>query len=49
MRWACAPEGLAANEYGAVWGDESDVAVFLASLSSAWKEGEARPTHRKPP
>jgi hypothetical protein len=27
--------------------DESDVAVFLASLSSAWKEGEARPTHRK--
>src|SRR6267378_3952957 len=29
--------------------DESDVAVFLASLSSAWKEGEARPTHRKQP
>jgi hypothetical protein len=28
---------------------ESDVAVFLASLSSAWKEGEARPTHRKQP
>jgi len=25
----------------------SDVAVFLASLSSAWKDGEARPTHRK--
>ncbi len=25
------------------------VAVFLASLSSAWKDGEARPTHRKPP
>ncbi|CAB3743292.1 ISNCY family transposase ISBj12 [Paraburkholderia phenoliruptrix] len=28
---------------------ESDVAVFLESLSSAWKEGEARPTHRKQP
>ena len=28
---------------------ESDVSVFLASLSSAWKEGEARPTHRKQP
>ena len=28
---------------------ESDVRVFLASLSSAWKEGEARPTHRKQP
>jgi hypothetical protein len=27
----------------------SDVTVFLASLSSAWKEGEARPTHRKQP
>jgi hypothetical protein len=27
----------------------SDVAVFLASLSSAWKDGEARPTHRKRP
>ncbi|MCX4159761.1 MULTISPECIES: hypothetical protein [Paraburkholderia] len=26
---------------------ESDVAVFLASLSSAWEQGEARPTHRK--
>jgi len=24
-----------------------DVAAFLASLSSAWKDGEARPTHRK--
>lgn len=29
--------------------DESAVAVFLASLSSAWKDGEARPTHRKQP
>ena len=28
---------------------ESDVAVFLESLSSAWKEGEARPMHRKQP
>ncbi|MFJ1258410.1 transposase family protein [Cupriavidus sp. CuC1] len=28
---------------------ESDVAVFLASLSSAWIDGEARPTHRKRP
>lgn len=28
---------------------ESDVAVFLASLSSAWEQGEARPTHRKQP
>ena len=27
----------------------SEVAVFLASLSSAWKDGEARPTHRKRP
>ena len=26
-----------------------DVAVFLSSLSSAWKDGEARPTHRKQP
>lgn len=33
----------------AVSAGESDVAVFLASLSSAWKEGEARPTHRKQP
>jgi hypothetical protein len=30
-------------------GGASDVAVFLASLSSAWKDGEARPTHRKQP
>lgn len=29
--------------------DESAIAVFLPSLSSAWKEGEARPTHRKQP
>jgi hypothetical protein len=29
--------------------DASDVAVFLASLSVAWKDGEARPTHRKQP
>ena len=28
---------------------KSDVAVFLASLTSAWKDGEARPTHRKQP
>jgi hypothetical protein len=27
----------------------SDVALFLAGLSSAWKDGEARPTHRKQP
>ncbi len=27
----------------------SDLAVFLANLSSAWKDGEARPTHRKQP
>ena len=27
----------------------SDVAVFLASLTSAWKDGEARPPHRKQP
>jgi hypothetical protein len=26
-----------------------DVDVFLESLSSAWKDGEARPTHRKQP
>ena len=25
----------------------SDIKGFLASLSSAWKEGEIRPTHRK--
>ena len=25
----------------------ADVATFLLSLSSAWKDGEARPTHRK--
>lgn len=29
--------------------EEPDVAVFLTSLASAWKEGEARPTHRKQP
>ncbi|MFL9998466.1 hypothetical protein PQR34_44845 [Paraburkholderia sediminicola] len=29
--------------------EESDVAVFLTSLASAWKEGDARPTHRKQP
>jgi hypothetical protein len=28
---------------------EADVAAFLQSLSSAWKDGEARPTHRKQP
>jgi len=27
----------------------TDVAAFLQSLSSAWKDGEARPTHRKQP
>jgi hypothetical protein len=27
----------------------ADVATFLQSLSSAWKDGEARPTHRKQP
>ena len=26
-----------------------DVAVFVANLASAWKDGEARPTHRKQP
>lgn len=26
-----------------------DVDLFLKSLSSAWKDGEARPTHRKQP
>ena len=26
-----------------------DVDAFLASLSTAWKDGEARPTHRKQP
>jgi hypothetical protein len=33
----------------AATGGASDIAVFLASLSSAWKDGEARPTHRKEP
>ena len=33
----------------AVPAEEPDVAVFLTSLASAWKEGEARPTHRKQP
>ena len=28
---------------------EADVAAFLQGLSSAWKAGEARPTHRKQP
>ena len=27
----------------------SDLGTFLSSLSSAWKEGEVRPTHRKHP
>jgi len=26
-----------------------DVDIFLKSLSTAWKDGEARPTHRKQP
>ena len=30
-------------------GSVSEVSVFLASLSLAWKDGEARPTHRKQP
>jgi hypothetical protein len=29
--------------------DASDVVVFLANLSVAWKDGEARPTYRKQP
>jgi len=33
----------------AVPAEEPDVVVFLTSLASAWKEGEARPTHRKQP
>jgi hypothetical protein len=33
----------------AVSADASDVVVFLANLSVAWKDGEARPTHRKQP
>jgi len=33
----------------AALGGASDIGVFLASLSSAWKDGEARPTHRKQP
>jgi hypothetical protein len=33
----------------AVQTDASDVSVFLANLSVAWKDGEARPTHRKQP
>lgn len=37
MRTEAAPVGAA------------DVATFVASLSSAWKDGEARPTHRKQP
>jgi hypothetical protein len=28
-------------------GGAADVATFLLGLSSAWKDGEARPTHRK--
>ena len=29
--------------------DTPTIADFVASLASAWKEGEARPTHRKQP
>nr|WP_244195480.1 hypothetical protein [Caballeronia arationis] len=29
--------------------EESDIAVFLTSLTAAWRDGEARPTHRKQP
>jgi hypothetical protein len=29
--------------------DKADVASFLHSLSTAWKDGEVRPTHRKQP
>ncbi|MFD2271457.1 hypothetical protein ACFS07_10700 [Undibacterium arcticum] len=28
---------------------KADVATFLHSLSTAWKDGEVRPTHRKQP
>jgi len=39
--------------YGAPSGAEParspDVGTFLESLSTAWKDGEARPTHRKQP
>ena len=34
---------------GAVPARSPDVDAFLKSLSTAWKDGEARPTHRKQP
>ena len=34
---------------GAVPATSPDVDAFLKSLSTAWKDGEARPTHRKQP
>ena len=34
---------------GAALPRSPDIDAFLQSLSTAWKEGEARPTHRKQP
>jgi hypothetical protein len=41
-----APYGVRAEAAPA---GESDIAIFLSSLALAWKECEARPTHRKQP
>ena len=41
---------LAAHGVSAeVVADTPAIADFVASLASAWKDGEARPTHRKQP
>jgi len=42
-----AAHGIRTEVAPSVKSAKSDVTVFLASLSSAWKDGEARPTHRK--
>jgi len=52
-RFACQTDGDFVAAHGiraeAAPAGKPDVAVFRASLSSASKEGEARPMHRKQP
>jgi hypothetical protein len=47
-----AQRALRAHEVGAGTGDtasqKADLSRFVANLSTAWRDGEVRPTHRKP-
>jgi hypothetical protein len=44
-----AAHGVSAEVVTGTGTDTPAIADFVASLASAWKEGEARPTHRKQP